>query len=93
MTKEQLVSRIAQQAGVTIKQAYLALDAALDSITAELKKGGRVALVGFGTFTVRRARARTGRNPQTGEAIPIPAVRRAVFRPGKTLKDAVRRKG
>ncbi|MEO0077525.1 MAG: HU family DNA-binding protein [candidate division WOR-3 bacterium] len=93
MNKEQLVDKIAAKAAMTKKQANEALDATLGLIAGELARGGRVVLVGFGTFAVRRARARTGRNPQTGEAVPIPARRRVVFRPGKLLKDGISRKG
>jgi len=93
MNKEQLVDKLAARAKMTKKQAYQALDATLDLISGELARGGRVGLVGFGTFAVRRAKARTGRNPKTGEAVPIPARRRVVFRPGESLKDAVRKKG
>ncbi len=93
MNKEQLVDKVAARAAMTKKQANQALDVTLDLIAGELARGSRVVLVGFGTFAVRRARARTGRNPQTGETVPIPAGRRVVFRPGKLLKDAVHRKG
>ncbi len=93
MNKEQLVEKLAVRARMTKKQAHQALDETLDLIAGELARGGRVGLVGFGTFAVRRAKARTGRNPKTGEAVPIPSCRRVVFRPGESLRDAVRKKG
>jgi DNA-binding protein HU-beta len=89
MTREQIIVRIARQAAISKKAAGISLSTVLESITAELKKGGRVPLVGFGTFAVRKVRAREGRNPKTGEAIRIPAARRPVFKAGKILKDAV----
>ncbi|MCF6641602.1 HU family DNA-binding protein, partial [Escherichia coli] len=65
------------------------LDAIIGSVTESLKEGDDVALVGFGTFSVRERAARTGRNPQTGKEISIPAAKVPGFRAGKTLKDAV----
>ncbi len=92
MTKEQIVAKIAKEAGITKKAAAVSLNTFVGSVTAELKKGGRVPLVGFGTFQVRKAKARKGRNPQTGEEIRIPASKRPVFKAGKALKDAVNRR-
>lgn len=89
MTREQIVARIAREAAISKKAAGISFSTVLDSITAELKKGGKVPLVGFGTFAVRKVRAREGRNPQTGEVIKIPAARRPVFKAGKILKDAI----
>lgn len=89
MTKEQLVKRIAKEARVSLKAAGKAVDVFAAAVTAELKRGGRVCLVGFGTFAARKVKARKGRNPRTGKEIRIPACVRPVFRAGKGLKDAV----
>lgn len=89
MNKAELIDRIAEAADVSKATATRALDAALDGITRELKKGQAVTLVGFGTFTVRKRAARTGRNPRTGEQIKIKAARIPGFKAGKALKDAV----
>ncbi len=90
MTKAELVEKMAQGAGISKAQASKALDSALDAIKSALKKGQRVTLVGFGTFSVSKRKARKGRNPQTGEEIKIPAMKVPRFTPGKALKDAVR---
>ncbi|MFO7637699.1 MAG: HU family DNA-binding protein [bacterium] len=92
MTKEQIVAKIAKEAGISKKAATVSLNSFVGAVTAELKKGGKVPLVGFGTFEVRKTKARTGRNPQTGQALKIAAGKRPVFKAGKALKDAVRRK-
>jgi len=89
MNKAELIDKIAEAADVSKATATRALDAALDGITKELKKGQTVTLVGFGTFTVRKRAARTGRNPRTGEQIKIKAARMPGFKAGKALKDAV----
>ncbi len=89
MNKAEIVARIAKETGLTKVDAGRALDAFLDNVTRTLKKGDKVTLVGFGTFVVSRRRARTGRNPQTGLPIKIPARRVARFLPGKELKDTV----
>lgn len=89
MKKAELVAEVAKVVG-TKKTAALAVDAALESIKKSLKKGQSVSLVGFGTFKVSRRKARTGRNPQTGERIKIPAKKIPVFRPGAELKKAVK---
>jgi DNA-binding protein HU-beta len=68
----------------------LALDAYVDAVTKELKKGGRIGLVGFGTFSVAKRKAREGRNPQTGKAIKIPAKKVVKFKAGKELADKVK---
>jgi DNA-binding protein HU-beta len=88
MTKADLVSAVAE-VGITKKQAAVAVDAVIDSITGALAKGDKVSLVGFGSFSVKKRKARTGRNPQTGEAIKIKAKKVPVFSAGKGLKDAV----
>jgi DNA-binding protein HU-beta len=90
MNKEQLVERVASKTGLSKKDANEALDAVLEGITAALKKGEKVTLVGFGTFSVRRRKAREGRNPQTGEKIKIPARKVPAFTAGKELKSQVK---
>ncbi|CDK63210.1 nucleoid-associated protein HU-beta [Morganella morganii] len=89
MNKSQLVDKIAADANISKAAAGRALDAIIGSVTDSLKGGDDVALVGFGTFTVRERAARTGRNPQTGKEIKIAAAKVPVFRAGKGLKDAV----
>lgn len=79
---------VAQQADISKAAAGRALDAFTDSVTAALKNGDQVALVGFGTFAVRDRAARSGRNPQTGETIQIAAAKIPAFKAGKALKDA-----
>ncbi len=91
MNKGELVERIAKDAKLSKTQATSALNAALDGIQSALKKGGKVTLVGFGTFSVAKRKARTGRNPQTGGKLKIPARRVARFSPGAGLKSAVNR--
>jgi len=92
MTKEQIVAKIAKEVGLSKKAAAASLNTFVDAVMSELKKGGRVPLVGFGTFGVRKVKARKGRNPQTGATITIAAAKRPVFKAGKALKDAVNRK-
>jgi DNA-binding protein HU-beta len=89
MNKAELIESIAEAADVSKATAARALDAALDAITRELKKGEPVTLVGFGTFTVRKREARSGRNPRTGETLKIKAAKIPGFKAGKALKDAV----
>lgn len=89
MNKSQLVDKIAADANISKAAAGRALDAIIGSVTDSLKGGDDVALVGFGTFTVRERAARTGRNPQTGKEIKIAAAKVLAFRAGKGLKDAV----
>ena len=88
MTKADLVSAVAET-GMTKKQAAAAVDAAIAAITGALKKGDKVSLVGFGSFSVKKRKARTGRNPQTGKPIKIKAKKVPAFSAGKALKDAV----
>jgi DNA-binding protein HU-beta len=90
MTKAQLIEKIAAKAKITKKAANIALDTFVDSVTSALKKGDRVALVGFGTFSVSKRKARTARNPRTGETIQVPARKAAKFKPGRELKQAVK---
>ncbi|QCR36896.1 nucleoid-associated protein HU-beta [Nissabacter sp. SGAir0207] len=89
MNKSQLIDKIAVDADLSKAAAGRALDAILESVTDSLKSGEEVALVGFGTFAVRERAARTGRNPQTGNEIAIPAAKVPGFRAGKALKDAI----
>ena len=89
MSKTELVEFIASQAGLTKADANRALDAALEGITEGLKKSGKVALVGFGTFQSKKRAARDGINPLTKEAIKIPAKNVVSFKAGSKLKDSV----
>lgn len=89
MNKTELVAAIAENAGLSKKDADKAVKAFVDVTTAQLKKGDKVQLVGFGTFEVVKRPARTGRNPQTKAAIKIPASKAPKFKAGKTLKDIV----
>jgi DNA-binding protein HU-beta len=91
MTKEQMIEKMAENSGITKKQATQALDAFMEGITTHLKKGEKVSFSGFGTFSVSKRKARTGRNPQTGDTINIPAMKVPVFKAGKNLKEAVRK--
>ena len=86
MSKTELVEFIANKAGLTKADATRALDAAIEGVTAGLKKEGKVALVGFGTFTAKKRAARNGRNPQTGKAIKIAAKTVPTFSAGKAFK-------
>lgn len=90
MNKEQLVEKVADRTGATKKDALEVLNTALDLITGALRKGDKVTLVGFGTFLVRKRKAREGRNPQTGAKIKIPAKKVPAFTAGKELKSAVK---
>ena len=90
MNKEELLEAMASRASITKKQAGEALDAFVESVSGTLKKGGTVALSGFGSFQTSNRKARDGRNPATGEKIKIPAAVVPKFKPGKGLKDAVR---
>ncbi len=89
MTKAELVELMAKEAELTKADATRALDAFVGSITSSLKKGTKVTLVGFGTFESRKRKARTGRNPQTGEAVKIAARNVVSFKAGSKLKEAV----
>ncbi|MBQ1457128.1 MULTISPECIES: HU family DNA-binding protein [Butyrivibrio] len=92
MNKTELVAAIAEDAGLSKKDAEKALKAFTDAVTAELKKKGKVQLVGFGTFEVAKRAARQGRNPQTGATMKIAASVAPKFKAGKALKDAVNKK-
>ena len=89
MNKSDLIDAVASGADLTKGDAGKAVEAALGAITGALSGGDSVALVGFGTFSVRERGARTGRNPRTGETIAIAASRIPAFKAGKALKDAV----
>ncbi|PIQ38109.1 MAG: hypothetical protein COW59_03595 [Lysobacterales bacterium CG17_big_fil_post_rev_8_21_14_2_50_64_11] len=89
MNKAELIEAIAETAEMTKADAARALDAAIEVIKKNLKKGNTITLVGFGTFEVRKRGARTGRNPRTGETIKIKASKVPAFKAGKALKDAV----
>ncbi len=89
MTKNELIAAVAEAAGLTKAQAGAAVDATFDSITATLKSGGDVKLVGFGAFSVTNRAAREGRDPRTGKPVKIKASKAPKFSAGKGLKDAV----
>lgn len=89
MTKVELITSVAAEAGMSKKDAEKAVNAALAAITEELKNGGKVSLVGFGTFEVHERPERQGRNPQTKEPMTIAASKLPAFKAGKALKDAV----
>ena len=90
MTKGDLINAIAKKAKCSKSCATACLNTILDEITGALAKGKTVALTGFGTFMISKRKARTGRNPQTGEKIKIPARKVPKFKPGKQLKKAVK---
>ncbi|MCM3725806.1 HU family DNA-binding protein [Neobacillus cucumis] len=90
MNKTELVNAVATQAELAKKDATKAVDVLLETISNALAKEEKIQLIGFGTFEVRERAARTGRNPQTGEEIQIPASKIPAFKPGKELKEAVK---
>ena len=92
MNKTDLIVAIAEKSGLTKKDSEKALKAFEEAVTEELVSGGKVQLVGFGTFDVAARAAREGRNPQTGKPMPIPASNAPRFRVGKALRDAVNSK-
>ncbi len=89
MNKQELVGAVAEHTGLAKSDATKAVDAVFEAITGELKSGGDVRLVGFGTFSVTKRKASTGRNPRTGETMTIAASTQPKFKAGKGLKDAV----
>jgi DNA-binding protein HU-beta len=89
VNKTELIEHISRSADISKAAATRALDSLIGAVKMTLKKNGSVTLVGFGTFTVGKRAARTGRNPRTGDAIKIKAAKVPKFRPGKALKDAV----
>lgn len=90
MNKAQLIEKVAKETGLTKAQTERMLDTTIDTIRKTVKKGDEVKLVGFGTFAKAKRKARTGRNPQTGKAIKIPAAWYPKFRPGAEFKAIVR---
>ena len=89
MNKAELINAVAEKADVSKKDAEAVISATLETITAALKEGDKVQLVGFGSFEVKKRAARVGRNPKTNDTIEIPASVVPVFKAGKALKDAV----
>ena len=89
MNKNDLVATVASSTGLSKSDAAKAVEGVFDAITSALQKGEEVRLVGFGTFSVAKRAASTGRNPRTGETIKIPASKQPKFKAGKGLKDAV----
>lgn len=89
MNKSELIDRMAELSGLSKKDAGTALDAAMTAISQEMQAGGKVQLVGFGTFEVKERAARMGKNPRTGENVPIPAGKGVAFKCGKALKEQV----
>ena len=89
MNKTELVAAIAEKAEISKKDAEGVVAAFTEIVTKELKKGGKVQLVGFGTFEVTKRSARSGRNPQTGETMKIAASKAPKFKAGKAFKDAI----
>ena len=90
MNKAELIEAMASEAGLSKADAQRALDAFVGSVSKALKKGGTVSLIGFGTFSVKKRAARTGRNPATGETIKIKASKTPSFKAGKGFKDAIK---
>jgi len=89
VNKNDLVNQVSDNTGLSKSDSAKAVDSVFDSITSTLKSGGDVRLVGFGTFLVSKRKATTGRNPQTGESIKIPAANVPKFRAGKALKESL----
>ena len=89
MNKNELIATVANSTGLSKSQSAEAIEAVIDTITAQLRSGSDVRLVGFGTFSISRRQATTGRNPQTGAQIQIPAANVPKFRAGKALKDTL----
>ncbi len=89
MNKTELVAAVAERASLTKKDAEAAIKAFTEVVADELKNGGKVQVVGFGTFEVAERAEREGRNPRTGEAMPIPASKAPKFKAGKALKDII----
>ena len=97
MNKAELVERVAQKTGLSVRETRTVIDAVFDPdpsvgvVAAELIAGNKVAISGFGTFEARERKARVGRNPHTGEAVDIPASRAPAFKAGKPLKETLNR--
>ncbi len=92
MNKTELIAAVAEKTGLSKKDAEAAVKAFTDVVAEELQKGGKVQLVGFGTFEVAKRAAREGRNPQTGKTMKIAACKAPKFKAGKALKDSVNKK-
>ena len=90
MNKAELIAKISEDAGITKTQANDTLDSFVEAVTKTLKKNDKVTLVGFGTFSISKRKARNGRNPKTGETIKIKAKKVAKFKPGKELADKIK---
>jgi DNA-binding protein HU-beta len=90
MTKAELIEKMARDAKISKAAAENALNSLINGVTRALKKNQKVTLFGFGTFSVAKRKARTGRNPQTGEEIKIKASKAPKFSAGKVLKDAIK---
>ncbi len=90
MTKAELIEKMAKDAGVSKAAAGKSLEAFVEGVTKSLKKGNKVSLVGFGTFSVSKRKARKGRNPRTGETITIKAAKVPKFTAGKAFKEAIK---
>ena len=89
MNKNELVNKVSDDTGMSKSDSAKAVESVIDTITSELKGGGDVRLVGFGTFLVTKRKATTGRNPQTGAEIQMPAANVPKFRAGKSLKESL----
>ena len=89
MNKQELIGQVAETSGLGKGDASKAVEAVFDTISAALKRGDEVRLVGFGTFSISRRKASMGRNPRTGDPMPIKASTQPKFRAGKGLKDSV----
>lgn len=89
MNKQELIGAVADASGLSRNDASKAIESVFDTITGALKRGDEVRLVGFGSFSVSKRKASTGRNPRTGEPMKIKASTQPKFKPGKGLKDAV----
>ena len=89
MNKNELIAAVSESAGLTKKDTERVINAAFDTISAQLAAGNRVQLTGFGIFEVKDRQARVGRNPRTKEAVQIPASKTPVFKPSKALKEIV----
>ena len=87
MNKSDLIKQVSEESGTSVKDAAACVDATLKVIQAELKQGGKVSLIGFGTFSAKERNGREGRNPKTGEKITIPAKTVAQFKASKSLLD------
>ena len=90
MNKSVLISEVARKTGLSQREAEVGVQTMIDLISAELKKGGKITLTGFGTFDVGKRKARSGVNPRTGEAIKIPQTKMPRFKPSRSLRSSVK---